>query len=89
MFDVFIIKHKPRGHNDLADRLARLTSALEDDKDMMIEHLPTISISTIEAISIGITEEEPTWMDPIQAFLENDRLLDDRTEAKKLKLRAS
>lgn len=55
----------------------------------MIEHLPTISISTIEAISIGITEEEPTWIDPIQAFLENDRLLDDRTEAKKLKLRAS
>lgn len=86
MFDVFIIEHIPRGHNDRADQLARLTSALGDDEDVMIEYLPMMSIVTAKSISIGITEEGPTWMDPIRAFLEDGNLSDDRTEARKLKL---
>lgn len=45
----------------------------------MIEHLPTMSIVTAEMISIGIIEEGSTWMDPIRAFLEDGKLLDDRT----------
>lgn len=55
----------------------------------MIEYQPTTSIATAKVISIRVTEEGPTWMDPIWAFLKNDKLPDNRTEARRLKLRAS
>lgn len=35
-FGVFIIEHVAQGHNDRANRLARLASALEDDEDVII-----------------------------------------------------
>lgn len=68
--------------------MARLASTLEDNEDVMIEYLATPSIVVSEAKSVGVTEGDPTWMDVIWAFLEEGRLLDDRIEARRLKLQA-
>lgn len=54
----------------------------------MIEYLPMTSIVVAKATHIRVTEEEPTWMDPIRAFLEEDKLPNDRIKARRLKLRA-
>lgn len=69
--------------------MARLASALREDEDVMIEYMAMPSIVPSEAKSVGVTEGDPGWMDVIRAFLEEGRLLDDRVEARRLKLRAS
>lgn len=66
--------------------MARLALALEDDEDVMIEYLATLSIAVFEEKSVGVTEGDPMWMNTIRAFLEEGKFLDDCIEARRLKL---
>ncbi|XP_057418153.1 uncharacterized protein LOC130712333 [Lotus japonicus] len=70
------IEHVPRGQNERADVLAKLASTgrLGNYQTVIQETLPRPSIDLVEvklkAVK-SIIEGEPSWMEPIKAFLQN------------------
>jgi ribonuclease HI len=75
----------PREDNVAADRLARLASSgIEIDGFIEIQGRPSTEEEIVNSITINTT-----WMSPIIRYLKEGTLLTDRTEAHKLRIRAS
>jgi ribonuclease HI len=75
----------PREDNVAADRLARLASSgIEIDGFIEIQGRPSTEEEIVNSITINTT-----WMSPITSYLREGTLPADRTEAHKLKIRAS
>ena len=82
----------PREQNLQADALANLGSALETNSQMSIPLLVLQWPATLEepqSEEVSAIEEGKTWMTPLVRYLENDILLEDRKEAKKIKKQAA
>ena len=81
-----------RGRNRHADSLATLASAMTEDipqkikVELIVE--PSISATADSAARVNvavITTTGSCWMDPIIEFLAEDRVLDDESEANKIR----
>ncbi|CAL8993374.1 unnamed protein product [Prunus brigantina] len=80
-FKTYHIRQIPRSENSHADALSRLASAIDD---RIGRHVPVEVLarrSTTEA-ELNTVRQDPSWMDPIHAYLTNGTLPTDRTEAK-------
>jgi ribonuclease HI len=79
-----------REHNSHADILAKLATTLELDIQwtVCIETLDRPSFQN-QGISICSISNQPSWMDPILSYLMDNKLLEDRKEAKMIKRKAS
>uniref|UniRef100_A0A2N9G140 Uncharacterized protein n=1 Tax=Fagus sylvatica TaxID=28930 RepID=A0A2N9G140_FAGSY len=78
-----------REHNSHADILAKLAMTLELDiqRTVCIETLeqPSFQDQEVSVCSISI---RPSWMDPILSYLKDNKLLEDKKEAKMIKQKA-
>ena len=89
-FKVFDVSHIPRGGNTHADSLATLATSLAQDlpRVILVEDLYTPTslhkdMPRIHQINLG-----PSWMDPISLYLERDILLEEKSEAEKVRRKA-
>ena len=84
------VRHIPRAENSLADALAKLAMASQEDLNrlMPIKHLsePSVDLSNEE---ISPFMSEPSWMDPIWDYLIEGLLPNDPKEASKLRSRSA
>uniref|UniRef100_A0A2N9GJR4 RNase H type-1 domain-containing protein n=1 Tax=Fagus sylvatica TaxID=28930 RepID=A0A2N9GJR4_FAGSY len=78
-----------REHNSHADILAKLATALESDIQITvcIEMLDQPSFQNHE-VSVCSISDQPSWMDPILSYLQNNKLPKDKKEAKMIKRKA-
>ena len=75
----------PREENMKADALAKKDSASElmDEFDE-VQYMPSIDLPEVQQI-----ESEENWMTPIVAYLKDVRLLEEKNEAGKLRIRSA
>jgi ribonuclease HI len=78
-----------REHNSHADILAKLATALESDvqRTVCIETLDRPSFQN-QRISVCSVNSQSSWMDPILSYLVDNKLPEDRKEAKMIKRKA-
>uniref|UniRef100_A0A2N9EIL5 Integrase catalytic domain-containing protein n=1 Tax=Fagus sylvatica TaxID=28930 RepID=A0A2N9EIL5_FAGSY len=78
-----------REHNSHTGILAKLATALESDvqQTVCIETLDRPSFQN-QGISICTISSQPSWMDPILSYLVDNKLPEDRKEAKMIKRKA-
>ena len=83
------VRHIPRAENSIADALAKLATASQEDlnKQTHVEHLAEPSIDLYDE-EVSPIMSEPSWMDPIWDYLIDGRLPDDPKEASKLRTRS-
>ncbi len=88
-FDSTHVAQIGREHNSYADILARLATALESDlqRTVCIETLDQPSFQDQEA-SVSSISTQPSWMDPILSYLKDNKLPEDKKEAKMIKQKA-
>jgi ribonuclease HI len=88
-FDSTHVAQIGREHNSHADILARLATALESDlqRTVCIETLDQPSFQNQEA-SVSSVSTQPSWMDPILSYLRDNKLPEDKKEAKMIKQKA-
>jgi ribonuclease HI len=88
-FDSVQVAQIGREHNSHADILAKLAMALEMDKQrtVCIETLDQPSIQNQE-VSVCSISCRPSWMDPILSYLKDNKLPEDKKEAKMIKRKA-
>ena len=73
----------PREKNMEADTLAKEASVNEAmDKFDEIQYIPSIDIPKVQQV-----ESKGNWMTPIVSYLKNERLLEEKDEARKLRVR--
>ncbi|CAL8994597.1 unnamed protein product, partial [Prunus brigantina] len=87
-FKTYHIRQIPRSENSHADALSRLASAIDDriGRHVLVEVLARRSTTEAE---INTVRQDPSWMDPIHAYLTNGTLPTDRTEAKTVRRRSA
>ncbi|CAL8996410.1 unnamed protein product, partial [Prunus brigantina] len=70
---------------------ASLGSALDTQfrRSIPIEHLDQPSIEEAEQPDLMQIDEDPSWQDPIIDYLVNENLLEDKSEARKIKQKAA
>uniref|UniRef100_A0A2N9INS9 Uncharacterized protein n=1 Tax=Fagus sylvatica TaxID=28930 RepID=A0A2N9INS9_FAGSY len=75
-----------REHNSHADILAKLATALESDvqQTVCIETLDRPSFQG-QTLSVCSVSSQPSWMDPILSYLVDNKLPEDKKEAKMIK----
>ncbi|KAJ8632913.1 hypothetical protein MRB53_026249 [Persea americana] len=80
-----------RESNSHANALASLTSAVEasEKRTIEVETLREPSIDLQQPRQLMCLDLGPSWMDPIIAYLKDDQLPEDRTEARKVRLKAT
>ena len=82
------VRHVQRTENSLADALAKLATASQEDLDRLasVEHLmePSIKVNSEKVFPIMTAL---SWMDPIWDYLLNGTLSSDSKEASKLRAR--
>uniref|UniRef100_A0A2N9GLJ3 Uncharacterized protein n=1 Tax=Fagus sylvatica TaxID=28930 RepID=A0A2N9GLJ3_FAGSY len=78
-----------REHNSHVDILAKLATALESDiqRTVCIETLDQPSFQDQE-VSVYSVSSQPSWMDPILSYLKDNKLPEDKKEAKMIKRKA-
>ncbi|XP_059664221.1 uncharacterized protein LOC132309996 [Cornus florida] len=84
--------HIPREENSEADQLVAAASSSDEDlvRIIPIDILDEPSISPRqEIIVIPDVPREPCWMDPLEAYLKEGTLLNQKGEARKLRLTAA
>jgi hypothetical protein len=88
-FDSTHVAQIGREHNSHADILAKLATALESNiqRTVCIETLDQPSFQE-EEVSVCSINNQPSWMDPILSYLKDNKLLEDRKEAKMIKLKS-
>ena len=75
----------PREENMEADALAKATSTERSvDEFNEVQYMPSIDLLEVQQI-----EGEENWMTPIIAYLKNGRLLEERDETRKLRIRST
>ena len=89
-FKIFDLSHIPRGGNTHTDSLATLATSSAQDlpRVVLVEDLYTPTsihhgMPRIHQIKLG-----PSWMDSISLFLEKDILLEEKSEAEKVRRKA-
>ena len=89
-FESFSLLHVPRSGNAYADSLATLatSSAQNLSRIILVEDLHRPSI-TANVVQINQVRTGPSWMDPIMQFLKEDILPEEKTEADKMRKKAT
>ena len=75
----------PREENMDADALAKAASA----KGAMVEYDKVQYMLSIDLSEVQQIEGEENWMTPIVVYLKEERLLEDKNEARKLRIKAA
>ena len=90
-FESFNLQHLPRGGNTHADSFATLaTSSAENlPRIILVEDLGRLSGEKGKMIYVPHVRVGPSWMDPIIQFLSKDVLPKDKSDAKKIRRKAS
>ena len=90
-FESFSLQHIPRNGNTHVDSLATLatSSAQNLPRVILIEDLCKPSRIRRNMISVHHFRIGPSWMDPIIQFLSKDVLPEDKSEAEKIRRKAS
>uniref|UniRef100_A0A2N9IYR7 Uncharacterized protein n=1 Tax=Fagus sylvatica TaxID=28930 RepID=A0A2N9IYR7_FAGSY len=88
-FDSTHVAQIGREHNSHADVLAKLATALESDmqRTVCIETLEQPSFQDQEA-SVCSVNVRPSWMDPILGYIRDNKLPEDKKEARMIKQKA-
>ncbi|XP_028124414.1 uncharacterized protein LOC114321449 [Camellia sinensis] len=89
-FDHYELNQITQDQNTHADALAFLASAINSEIKRTIEvgFIPEPSITSSELVQINVIEPEPSWIDPIVAFLSSEQLPMEKKEAHKLRNKA-
>ena len=89
-FEIFDLSHVLRSGNTHADSLATLVMSLAQDlpQVVLVEDLYTQALAHQGAPRIHQIMLGPSWMDSISLFLEKDVLLEENSEADKIKRKA-
>ena len=89
-FESFSLLHIPRSSNAQADSLATLatSSAQNLPRIILVEDLHRPS-ATVNMVQINQVRTGPSWMDPIMQFLKEDILPEEKTEADKMRKKAT
>ena len=90
-FDSFNLLHISRSGNTYADSLATLGtfSAQYLPRVVLVEDLHKPSVMKTRVIHVHSVKVGPSWMDPLVLFLKEDALLEEKSEANKIKRKAS
>ncbi|XP_071933070.1 uncharacterized protein [Coffea arabica] len=88
LFGTFEIERMPRSQNKRADALSKLASSsfAHLSKEVLIEVVKQKSINQVQVLAI---DSSATWMTPLVNFLNSGVLPGDKTEARRLQLRAT
>uniref|UniRef100_A0A2N9F9V4 Reverse transcriptase domain-containing protein n=1 Tax=Fagus sylvatica TaxID=28930 RepID=A0A2N9F9V4_FAGSY len=88
-FDSTHVVQIGKEHNSHADILAKLATVLESDvqRTVCIETLDRPSFQKQE-VSVCSISNQPSWMDPILSYLMDNKLPEDKKEAKMIKRKA-
>nr|GEX68304.1 reverse transcriptase domain-containing protein [Tanacetum cinerariifolium] len=88
-FTNFLISQVPRSKNKKADALSKIasTSFAYLSKQVLVEVLKDKSIKENEVATM-VEKDGLTWMTPIMEYLKEGTLLEDKKEARKLRLKA-
>uniref|UniRef100_A0A2N9GBG3 RNA-directed DNA polymerase n=1 Tax=Fagus sylvatica TaxID=28930 RepID=A0A2N9GBG3_FAGSY len=88
-FDSTHVAQIGREHNSHADVLAKLATALESDmqRTVCIETLEQPSFQDQE-VSVCSVNVRPSWMDPLLGYIRDNRLPEDKKEARMIKQKA-
>ena len=89
-FEVFDLSHVPRSGNTHADSLATLATSSAQDlpRVILVEDLYTRALTHQGAPQIHQITLGPSWMDAISPFLKKDVLLEEKSEADKVRRKA-
>ena len=89
-FELFSLQHIPRNGNTHANSLATLATSLVQNLPhvILIEDLWKLSEIRGNMIYVHHVRIRPSWMDPIIQFLSKDVLLEDKSEAEKIRRKA-
>ena len=84
------VKHVLRAENSLANTLAKLATALQEDlgRSTPVEYLAKSSIDPYSMV-VAPVGSVPSWMDPIWDYINDGVLPDDPKEAAKIRARSS
>ncbi|XP_027121584.1 uncharacterized protein [Coffea arabica] len=88
LFDTFEIERVPRSQNKRVDALSKLASSsfAHLSKEVLVEVVKQKSIGQTQVLAI---DSSTTWMTPLVNFLSSGVLPGDKTEARRLQLRAA
>ena len=89
-FEFFSLMHVSRSGNTHADSLATLaTSSVQDlPRMILVEDLCKIGTTTEDTVRIHQVRRNPSWIDPIVNFLQDDILLEEKLEVEKIRRNA-
>jgi len=89
-FEAFSIEQIPRSRNFHANSLATLATLLGEglSRIIMVEDLVASSWDSQVLVGVNVVHVGPSWMDLVVSFLRDGTLLEDRTEAKKVRRKA-
>ena len=89
-FESFNLQHILRSRNTHADSLATLATSLVQNLPhiILVEDLCKPSGIRAKMICVPHVIIKPSWMDPILRFLSKDVLLEDKSEAEKIRRKA-
>ena len=84
------VKHVPRAENSIADALAKLATASQEDlgRSTPVEYLAEPSIDPYSMV-VALVDSVPSWMDPIWDYIIDGSLQDDPKEAAKIRARSA
>ena len=90
-FDLFSLSHISRSGNTHVDSLATLatSSAGKLPRIILVEHLSKASEVVKDMVRAHEVRVGPNWMDPIVTFLKDDILLEEKSEAEKIRRNAT
>ena len=90
-FEVFDLSHVPRSGNTHADSLATLATSSAQDlpRVVLVEDLYTHTSVHHGTLRIHKIRLGPSWMDSISLFLEKDVLPEEKSEANKVRRKAT
>nr|XP_025635645.1 uncharacterized protein LOC112729699 [Arachis hypogaea] len=84
-FEEVTIHHVPRERNTRADLLSKLASTKPGEGNRSLIQ----GMAREPAVTLHVTRQSPSWLDPITSFLENGKLPDDEKDAAKLRREAA
>ena len=90
-FDPFSLLHISRSGNTHANSLATLATSLTQCLPwaILVEDLHRPSVVKTKVIHVHSVRVRPSWMDPLILFLKEDALPEEKSEADKIKRKAS
>ena len=90
-FDLFSLSHIARSGNTHADSLATLATSSAGHLPwiILVEHLGGASKVAKNTTRVHETRVDPSWMDPIVAFLKDDIMPEAKSKAEKIRRKAT